>query len=99
MKEKIKCLCEKSWCRKCLGSNCEDDNCETHTIENKLKTKINILDDLKITLAKIELMIKKGQSEKELNKLYNYKRLPRIRIDIKKYTKEIKILKKIQSNT
>jgi hypothetical protein len=34
-----KCLCNVSYCAKCLLVSCQDDACETHPLSKKLKFK------------------------------------------------------------
>lgn len=84
-----KCHCNTPLCRKCLGLNCSDDNCKVHTIENKIKTKLVILDNLKKIQQKIEKLIKEDYPKEKLEALYDYRRLSKIKSDIKIYSKEI----------
>lgn len=90
-----KCLCYKPLCAKCLGVNCKDDNCKVHTIENKSNYKKRIVQNLKLTVIKINKLIKNGYTQIQLNELYDYRRLPKIKIEIEEYIKEIKRLERL----
>lgn len=93
--EMKKCLCDNPRCGKCLAINCKDDYCKMHKVKNKIKYKSRILRNLKAIAKKYDQMVKRGHSKEKLCKLYDYRRLPRIKVDIENYAKEIKRLKEL----
>ena len=89
------CQCDTVQCRKCLVSNCKDESCNTHTLIKKLRAKITVLEDLKNVFQEINKLIENGVSKEELEKLYNYRRLPSLKKDIELFELEINHLNKL----
>jgi len=59
MENNKKCLCKEPLCAKCLGVNCREDNCKVHTLENKIKYKQRMLNNIsnKLDIDKLEVEI------------------------------------------